>query len=502
MPLPQGYTLDQPSASVTLPPGYTLDSATPAAPAQPSFWDRIKGIPQAWEEQMSPVDQALAPRPSDGTIGTGVRNVLGSAASTVLAPIMHPGDSLLGAIKSATPLGELYDQAHTARDLFTGDVRQNAANMVPKDVPQAVETGAGQPLGMGAGAELGEGIGAAGDSIDALRTRLEPNARVSTMQGLRIPSGSPKAEPLLGKVEIAKPYLQGAENLRDLQGRLPAAKSEVYKPYEDFISASRQQPLGDSTVGDLYDRDKEITAQLGAIKSDPAAMQQAAQKGLTQADLINEQKAIRAKLFPAAQDAGVDAEGINKTYGALKSVEKSVAGKNTDLVPDQPMGFGRVKNLKLKPDLGLLEEIPAALKDLHNGRFWSGNPVDLGIKDAFRTAGAKPDFGQFTPKPESPLGNVGYPQSDTSYSRTPVPSTSEPEMGTGRPGVVQVGPDGRVILPRVWRYQHQNRLPDFLLRFSRGSFALTSRVHRAVHSAHCRQNVRRGEPPGEQSDPT
>src|ERR1700733_12279563 len=85
----------------------TYATSDSSAPPQPSLWDRIKGIPQVWEDQMSPVDQALAPRASDGTVGTGVRNVLGSAASTVLSPIMHPVDSILGAVKSATPLGEL-----------------------------------------------------------------------------------------------------------------------------------------------------------------------------------------------------------------------------------------------------------------------------------------------------------------------------------------------------------------------------------------------------------
>jgi hypothetical protein len=121
---------------------------------------------------------------------------------------------------------------------------------------------------------VGEGFGSTTDAVGkGLTDFAAADPRVSAMEGLRIPAGSKNAEPILGKVETAKPYLQGVENLKDLQGRLPAAKSEVYKPYEDFINASRQQPLGDSTVGDLYGRDKEITAQLGNLESDPLAVQ-------------------------------------------------------------------------------------------------------------------------------------------------------------------------------------------------------------------------------------
>lgn len=38
-----------------------------------------------------------------------------------------------------------------------------------------------------------------------------------------------------------------------------------------------------------------------------------------------------------------------------------------------------------------------------NRRFWSGNPVDLGIKDAFSTAGSKPDLGRYEPLPRLQL---------------------------------------------------------------------------------------------------
>jgi hypothetical protein len=381
---------------------YKDTSTSEAAPATPSLWDRIKGIPQAWEEQMAPVDQALAPQASDGTFGTAAHNVLGTAASTLLAPVMHPVDTAKGlataALKSS-PLGMVYELAHGGP---TQD-RQQQADAVA-DPARTLETGAGQLLGMGAAAGLG---GLADASTDAIARGLEPNTRVSAMEGFRIPSGSPKAEPLLGKIELAKPYLQGTDSLKDLQSRLPAAKSEVYQPYEDFINANRHAsidgPNGPSTIGDLYDRDKEITAQLGQIKSDPLAMQQAAQKGLNQADLINEQKAIRSKLFPAAEDAGVKASEINKTYGALKSVEKSVAGKNTDLVPNEPMGVGRIRNLSIKQPFKAIDEILPALRDINQGRFWSGNPVDLGIRDTFANAGPKPDLGQYEPLPRLQL---------------------------------------------------------------------------------------------------
>lgn len=373
--------------------------ATPPAP-QPSLWDRIKGIPQAYEDNMAPVNQALAPRASDGTVGTGARNVLGSAASTLLSPILHPVDTLEGALKSATPLGQVYDQAKAAKGLLSGDVKQNAANMVPSDVPQALETGAGQLLGAGAGAALGEGYDALGKG---LKSFAAPDVPAQTMRGLRIPAGSKNANPILGKVDIAKPYLQGADSYADLQGKIKPALDEVYQPYSDFIEANRHATLGNSTVGDLFDRDKQITAQLGNIKNDPAAAQQAAQKGLTQADLMDEQKAIRAQLFPAAEDAGVKASEINKTYGALKSIQKQIGGKNTILVPDEPQGFGRMRNLSIKEPLKALDQLKPAAQDILNGRLWGGNPIDTAIQDAFKTSGPKPDLGKYTPLPRLAL---------------------------------------------------------------------------------------------------
>jgi hypothetical protein len=294
----------------------------------------------------------------------------------------------------------------TARALMTPGTIQGDADMLRNAAKNPANT-----LGQIAGGAILGHVG--GGLSEGLKDFATTDPQAAAMRGLRIPAGSKNAQSILGKVETAKPYLQGADSLEDLQSRLPAAKSEVYGPYNDFIEANRHAsidgPSGPSTIGDLYDRDKAITAQLGQIKNDPMAMQQAAQKGLNQADLIAEQKAIREKLFPAAEQAGVDATGINKTYGALKGVEKQVAGKNTLIVPDEPMGLGRIQNLKLRPDLGLLKEIKPFAQDILNGRFWSGNPVDLGIKDAFANAGPKPDLGRYEPLPRLQLPSQASP---------------------------------------------------------------------------------------------
>lgn len=308
-------------------------------------------------------------------------------------------EGLKGAIKGevggAQGLGDLITPKGSFFD--TGHVMNTESSNPQQTAGKVADFGVNMALPAIQGAEAG---------VKALSRFALPDVEEAAMKGLRVPAGSKNANKVLGNVEMAKPYLQGANSLEELQGKIPGAKAEVYQPYEDFINANRHASAGDSTIGNLYDRDKEITAQLGQIKSDPLAMQQAAQKGLNQADLIAEQKAIRARLFPAAEQSGVDATGINKTYGALKGIEKQVAGKNTVLVPDEPMGFGRLRNLKFDQPVKALEEIKPAAKDILNGRFWSGNPVDIGIEDAFKTAGPKPNLGKYTPPARLALPSV------------------------------------------------------------------------------------------------
>lgn len=299
------------------------------------------------------------------------------AAEAITNPILHPIDTARGLLTQGTPQGDVEMLKNAA---------QNPANSL------------GQAAG---GAILGHIGGGIEEANGALHSVPDPN--VSAMKGLRVKSGAKNANRVLGNVDTARPYLQGTKSLEDLQARLPGAKQEVYGPYEQAIEGMRDRPLGNSTFGKLYDRDKEITAQLGAIKTDPIAMQQAAQKGLNQADLITEQKAIRKQLFPAIEDRGVDASGINKTYGALKGIEKQVKNSNTLLVPEEARGFGRVQNFDLRHPLASMSEVFPAVKDIANGRYWSANPVDEAIGDTFKHAGPKPDLGTFKPLPASPL---------------------------------------------------------------------------------------------------
>lgn len=340
-------------------------------------WDKYSTAPAAPAKSLS--EQIADPSMTPDTGWRGQIERFGQGTAEALTnPILHPID--------------------TARALLT--TPPDAKSGLDNDL-STIKNAATHPantLGQVAGgAILGHVGGGVSEIPGALKDFAAPDVPAQTMKGLRIPAGSKNAEPLLGKVDTAKPYLQGANDLKDLQSRIPAAKTEVYQPYKDFIESNRSKALGDSTVGDLYDRDKEITAQLGQIKNDPMAMQQAAQKGLTQADLIAEQKDIRAKLFPAAEDAGVRAQEINKTYSALKGIEKQIAGKNTTLVPDEPQGFGRMRNLSIKEPIKALDQIKPAAQDILNGRLWGGNPIDTAIQDSFKTAGPKPNLGSYRP---------------------------------------------------------------------------------------------------------
>lgn len=365
-------------------------------------------MPQGW----TPVDEtAWKPVDEPKSAPTASAKPLNTQASDYIAdPSMTPDSGWRGQIErfgqgTAEALtNPILHPIDTARALLTSpsDPKAGLDNDV-NTIKNAVQNPANTLGQVAGGAILGHLGGLPADVSEGLKSFAAPDVPAQTMRGLRIPAGSKNANPILGKVDIAKPYLQGADSYQELQSKIKPALDEVYQPYSDFIEANRHATLGNSTVGDLFDRDKQITAQLGNIKNDPAAAQQAAQKGLTQADLMDEQKAIRAQLFPAAEDAGVKASEINKTYGALKSIQKQIAGKNTILVPDEPQGFGRMRNLSIKEPLKALDQLKPAAQDILNGRLWGGNPIDTAVQDAFKTSGPKPDLGKYTPLPRLAL---------------------------------------------------------------------------------------------------
>jgi hypothetical protein len=370
------------------------DAYKPAAPAQPA---------KSWNDAASDsiADPSMTPDARNTWQGQLERFGQGTAEA-ITNPFLHPIKTA-GSLLEQTPPGMLFDAV-------TG--RKNAGQQMGQSLVDNPANTLGQLAG---GAILGHVAGGAMQVPGALDEFRTPDTDVQAMKGLRVPAGSNKANRILGNVETAKPFLKGANTLEDLQSRIPGAKEEVYAPYKQAIDAMQHQTVGNSTVGDLFNRDKEITAQLGNIKNDPLAMQQAAQKGLTQADLLDEQKSIRSQLFPLIEQAGVDVPGLNKTYGALKGIEKQIAGRNTVSVPDEPQGFGRLKNLSIKEPLKFLDQAKPAAQDILNGRFWSGNPVDTAIQDAFKTSGPKPSFGKYQPPARLQLPAEASPDSAGDY---------------------------------------------------------------------------------------
>src|SRR5208282_4918313 len=123
----------------------------------------------------------------------------------------------------------------------------------------------------------------------------------------------------------SRPFLKGATNLEDLQTKVPAAKAEIWGPYQktvDSISGKKVTgPDGPTTVGALEKERLELSAlNRGLKQQSPEAIQLAQQKGMTQAQLLDREKAVQGALDPHWEQAGIDAKQIRQTFGQVAQV--------------------------------------------------------------------------------------------------------------------------------------------------------------------------------------
>ena len=245
----------------------------------------------------------------------------------------------------------------------------------------------------------GEGLGEAGGALARpIRNAALGDPNVAALKGLRVGAASPKSLSTIKSVEGARPYLQGVQSLEDAQTRIPAAKAEIWAPYQDAITRIGSKPVmgpdGPTTVGDLENERLQISANLRTLKSGtPEGIQLAAQKGMNQADLLAREKAVQAALDPHLEAAGVDPKAIRGTFGNVAQVGGRLSGKSTLAEADQPYGFGKIAKIDFTHPLQAPANIASGVRDLAAGRpWWSGKPTDINLREAFRTGGPKPDF--------------------------------------------------------------------------------------------------------------
>ena len=202
-------------------------------------------------------------------------------------------------------------------------------------------------------------------------------------------------------VQGARPYLGGAQSVEDVQQRAGiggSARDEIYKPISDFLSEHGGRvvdgPDGPTTLQGLENERTQTSAQLRQLKAGgPEGIALATQKGLTQADLLARQSALEEALDPHLMGAGIDSPLIRQTFGQVARVGDQFAGRLTDAEKPTPYGFGRMLNMRIDNPRSWLGSPAQGVRDLVAGRpLWSGNAGDVGVGEAFRNVGPKPDF--------------------------------------------------------------------------------------------------------------
>jgi hypothetical protein len=343
------------------------------------------------------LDNALAPQtapPNEGLLHhamRGAENFVTSFGGAVPEMVAHPVKTVQGAMhmlkaSQGDPTGMVSDITPLVESFMEH----------PEETTEGV---AGNLLGTAAAAPLFEGAaGMAGDALSGIREAAMGDPNIAALKGLRVAPSSAKSLSTLKSVEGARPYLQGVKSLEDVQARVPAAKNEIWGPYQKTVDAIGPQkvqgPDGPTTVSDLENERLQISANLRALKQGgPEAVQLATQKGMNQADLLAREKAVQSALDPHLEQAGIDPKLIRATFSNVAQVGGRVAGKSTLAEPSQPYGFGRMANIKLGSPKTWLGQPLEGVRDIAAGRpLWSGKPTDINLREAFRTGGPKPDF--------------------------------------------------------------------------------------------------------------
>ncbi|MGA9668241.1 MAG: hypothetical protein WBQ94_03485 [Terracidiphilus sp.] len=357
------------------------------APKAPGVIDRMKSN---WESNTTEQPNDSAFMRFGKTAARDLEDVATHPIDTVWNAYAHMGDALKNPIPS-----------------IVGAMNE------PNAIPHALGHVASGALVGGILGAAGEGAGSAGSMI---RNAAMDSPDVAALKGMGIGPKSDQAINTLNAVKGARPFLQGANSLEDLQSKVGAAKGEIWAPYEDAVSRIGDQqvygPDGPTTVRALEQERQQLSALNRGIKSgNPADIQLATQKGMNQAQLLAREEAVKAALDPALESAGVKPLDIRKAFGQVAQVGGNIEGKST-LLDQKPMGFGRMARISPFHPFQSAENIASGIRDVAAGRpLWSGSPTDVGIREAFRVGGEKPNFfGNPTPM-NAPLklpANVPY----------------------------------------------------------------------------------------------
>lgn len=463
----------------------------PAKPTTPPT-DARNGFQKAIDAAATPDTDAVRQKRTQfeqGIFGNKVGKVAGSLENFgndltqgltkgLMQPLAHPIDTATGILKSGAanaanftdPTGHvahaigLPSYADSARSLVSG------VKAIPQNVREqgglvhAIPSAVGNITGTMALGELGgEAVGGLKNAGSAIRSAAIGDTDAAALRGLRVKPKGKEILPMQSDVQTARPFLGGGSpSLEDLQSRIKPAKTEAFAPYKQTLDAVGDNPVkgpdGMTTIRALEDERKQLSAMNRGLKSgDPAALQLAQQKGLTQAESLAREKAVQAHLDPELSRYGIDPEGIRGTYGSIARVGNQIQGRSTLLEKTKPYGFAKVANpFELAKGLDVsrpstygkpLSNLFGAGRDVAAGRYWSASPTDVGIREGFADAGPKPDLGQY--KPFKPAGFLPAPKYDIELGG---PKTSVSNRG----GLF----DAKVADEEPWEPRSGNRMAD------------------------------------------
>lgn len=419
--------------------GIIAQLQTPDAETRPAGLPagvELPGVPKAPAPQMN---HLITPQ----TIGSGFIHTIPSMLAHPLQTVAAMGQPF--AASGVSPGGYPAFAPAMPGQVRPGLPVQMEAQQGQKEAAQSIKENPGYALGglasmVAAGSVLPKVASLGNAAGSALRTAAIGDPDIAALQGLRIPASSPKSLGTLRAVQGARPFLQGVESQADLQARVPAAKSEIWGPYQETVEAISgkkvQGPAGPTTVGELEAERQQLSAlNRGLKQQNPEAIQLAQQKGMTQAQLLAQEKAVQRALDPHLEEAGIQPQAIRQTFGQVAQIGQRVSGKSTLAEKPAPFGFGKIASFDIKHPLQAPAQVASGIRDIVAGRpLWSGSATDVGLREAFRSAGPKPNFGAYKPG-ASPLeleanvpGNAGYGEDFTKggFPSAPARAGQEP----------------------------------------------------------------------------
>lgn len=382
---------------------------------------------------------------------------------TIPNMIMHPlqtAESIGQPIVASGMAPEGYPSVGPAPERMTrmNEAAQRTAQEGQRQSAEAVKENPGYALGgLGSQVALGaalHGIGKIASAIgEPIRAAAIGDPDVAALRGLKVPAGSPKSLRTISAVQGSRPFLTGAQSLEDLQARIPGAKNEIWGPYKetvDAISGKRVQgPSGPTTVGQLESDRVQLSALNRALKQrNPEAIQLAQQKGLTQAQLLQQEKATQAALDPHLEEAGIKPQAIRQAFGQVAQIGERVSGKSTLAEPKQAFGLSKLKDVSLTKPLSNIPLAGDIGKDILAGRYLSAKPTDVALREGFRTGGPKPNFGTFKPGPpplQLPAETIGNAEFGPSPSRTLGTGIERSQRNIAQPEILSPNPKANAI---------------------------------------------------------